>query len=204
MPAVSGDARMPLNDNQRTFIARYRATTPRNATRAYEAVYKARGEAARKNASEYLTKPDIRAEIDRLDAEDLRDLGITAAAVLREIARLGFSDVRQLYDDTGALKAPHALDDDVAAAVSSVEVVSYVNEDSGEPLLTRTHKIRLWNKEGSLTLLAKHLKLISDKVELGAETLAQLARLLDRLPDTALHELVTPNGEAAPLPHRER
>ena len=195
---------MPLNDNQRRFIALYRATTPRNATRAYEQVYEARGEVARKNASRLLTNADIQAAIAEADAEDLRDLGITAAAVLREIARLGFSDVRQLYDDTGALKAPHALDDDVAAAVSSVEVVSYVTEDSGAPLLTRTHKIRLWNKEGSLTLLAKHLKLISDKVDLGADTLAALATRLDRLPETALHDLVTPNGTAAALPHRER
>jgi phage terminase small subunit len=195
---------MPLNDNQRKFIALYRATTPRHATRAYEQVYKARGEVARKAASQLLTNIDIRAEIDRLDAAALRDLGITAADVLREIARLGFADVRQLYDEAGTLKAPHTLDDDLAAAVASVEVVSYVSEETGEPLLKRTHKIRLWNKEGSLTLLAKHLKLISDKVELGEGTLAQLARLLDRLPETALHELVTPNGTAAALPHRER
>ena len=46
---------MPLNDNQRKFLALYRATTPRNATRAYEAVYKARGDVARKAASQLLT-----------------------------------------------------------------------------------------------------------------------------------------------------
>jgi phage terminase small subunit len=195
---------MPLNDNQRRFIAHYRATTPRNATRAYEAVYTSRGERARINASQLLTNPNVRAEIDALDAEELRDLGLTPARVLREIARLGFADVRQLYDDTGALKSPHELDDDLAAAVAQVEVVSYVKEDSDEPLLTRTHKIRLWNKEGSLKLLAQHLKLISDKVDLGTDTLAAIAKLLDRLPETALHELVTPNGTAAALPHRER
>lgn len=162
---AAGTHAMPLNDNQRKFIALYRATTPRNASRAYEAVYTSRGERARINASQLLTNPNVRDEIDRLDAEDLRDLGITAAAVLREIARLGFSDVRQLYDDLGNLKAPHELDDDVAAAVSSVEVVSYVKEDSGEPLLTRTHKIRLWPKDGNLKLLAQYLHLLVDNVE---------------------------------------
>lgn len=40
--------------------------------------------------------------------------------------------------------------------------------------------------------------------ELGANTLAALTQRLDALPETALHELVTPNGEAAALPHRER
>ena len=155
---------MPLNDNQRRFIALYRSTTPRNATRAYEAVYASRGERARVNASLLITNHNVRAEIDRLDAEDLRDLGITAAAVLREIARLGFSDVRALYDETGALKAPHTLPDDLAAAVSAVEVVSYVSEETGEPLLKRTHKIRLWNKAENLKLLAQYLKLLTETV----------------------------------------
>ena len=155
---------MPLNDNQRRFIALYRATTPRNAQRAYEAVYTARDHAARQAASRLLTNVDIRAEIDARDAADLRDLGITAAAVLREIARLGFSDARQLYDATGALKAPHELSDELAAAVSSVEVVSYVSQETDEPLLKRTHKIRLWNKPENLKLLAQYLGLLTETV----------------------------------------
>jgi len=195
---------MPLNDNQRRFIAHYRNATPRNATRAYEAVYAAKGHMAEVNASRLLRNAEVAEAIAEADADELRDLGITPARVLREIARLGFADVRQLYDATGALKSPHALDDDVAAAVSSVEVVSYVRQETDEPRLARTHKIRLWNKEGSLKLLAQHLKLISDKVDLGTDTLAAIAKLLDRLPETALHELVTPNGTAAALPHRER
>ena len=85
--------------------------------------------------------------------------------MLREIARLGFSDVRQLYDEAGALKAPHTLSDDLAAAVSAVAVASYVNEESGEPVLTRTHKMRLWNKAENLKLLAQYLHLLVEKVE---------------------------------------
>jgi phage terminase small subunit len=177
---------MPLNDNQRRFIAHYRATTPRNATRAYAAVYTLRGEAARVAASRLLTNVNVRAAIDEADAEELRDLGITPARVLREIARLGFADVRQLYDETGALKAPHALDDDLAAAVSSVEVVSYVNQDAQEPLLTRTHKIRLWPKAEHLKLLAQYLHLLVEKVEIDLRELpdterrARIEALLER------------------------
>jgi phage terminase small subunit len=165
-PPAGGDGEraMPLNDNQRKFIALYRSTTPRNATRAYEAVYKSRGKAASDNAARLIGLDSIRAEIDRLDAEELRDLGITPARVLREIARLGFSDVRQLYDASGALKAPHELDEDLAAAVSAVEVVTYVKEDTGEALLARTHKIRLWNKAENLKLLAQYLKLMTETV----------------------------------------
>jgi phage terminase small subunit len=177
---------MPLNDNQRRFIAHYRATTPRNATRAYEAVYTLRGEPARVAASRLLTNVNVRAAIDEADAEELRDLGITPARVLREIARLGFADVRQLYDDTGALKAPHALDEGVAAAVASVDVVSYVNQETDEPVLTRTHKIRLWPKADNLKLLAQYLHLLVEKVEIdvrdlpAAERQARIEALLAR------------------------
>jgi phage terminase small subunit len=156
---------MPLNDNQRRFIAYYRATTPRHATRAYEAVYTLRGEPARVAASRLLTNVNVRAAIDAADAEELRDLGLTPARVLREIARLGFSDVRQLYDEAGNLKAPHELDDDLAAAIAAVEVVSYVTQETDAPLLTRTHKIRLWNKSENLRLLAQYLHLLVEKVE---------------------------------------
>ena len=199
---------MPLNDNQRKFIALYRNTTPRNATRAYEAVYTLRGEPARIAASRLLTNVNVRAEIDALDAAELRDLGITPARVLREIARLGFSDVRQLYDATGALKPPHELDEDLAAAVSAVEVVTYIKEDTGEPLLTRTHKIRLWNKAENLKLLAQYLQLLVAKVEVGEETLERLAAMLTTLSTQdrqTLHALVAPNGTAplALLPHEE-
>jgi phage terminase small subunit len=156
---------MPLNDNQRKFIALYRDTTPRNATRAYEQVYAARGHRAESAASLLLRNIEVRTEIDRLDEAELRDLGITPGRVLREIARLAFSDVRQLYDETGALKPPHALDDDIAAAVTAVEVVSYVNPETDETLLKRTHKIRLAPKEGSQKLLAQYLHLLVEKVE---------------------------------------
>lgn len=196
---------MPLNDNQKKFIALYRATTPRNATRAYEQVYAARGHVAEQSASRLLRNVEIQTAIAEADAEDLRDLGITPAGVLRDVARLAFSDARQLFDDLGALKPLHLLDDDIAMAVSSVEVTeTMVPGPDSEPVLQRTRKIRLWSKPQSQLLLAKHLKLISDKVELGADTLAALARMLDRLPETALHALVTPNGTAAALPHRER
>lgn len=163
---------MPLNDNQRKFIALYRATTPRNATRAYEAVYTSRGERARINASQLLTNPNVRAEIDALDAADLRDLGLTAADLLRDVARLAFSDPRQLFDAGGALKPISALSDDIAPALSGVDVTeSWVPGPDGEPVLQRTRKVRLWNKTESQKLLAQYLQLLVQKVELDVREL---------------------------------
>ena len=157
---------MPLNANQRRFIALYRATTPRNATRAYEAVYAARGHMAEVNASRLLRNAEVAAAIAEADAADLRDLGITAAAVLRQVAQNAFSDVRQLFDEQGALLPVHQLPEGIAMAVAGVEVVETMTPGpDGAPTLTRTRKVRLWNKEGSLKLLAQYLGLLVDTVQ---------------------------------------
>jgi phage terminase small subunit len=178
---------MPLNDNQRKFIALYRATTPRNATRAYEAVYAARGHRAEAAASLLLRNIEVRAEIDRLDADDLRDLGLTAAAVLRDVARLAFSDPRQLFADDGALKPIHLLSDDIAPAIAGVDVTeTLLPGPDGEPVLQRTRKVRLWNKNDSQKLLAQYLQLLVQKIELdvrelpAAERHARIEALLAR------------------------
>jgi terminase small subunit-like protein len=48
---------------------------------------------------------------------------ITQDRVLKEIARLAFSDVRATSDEAGHLKHPGELDDDAAAAIAAIEVV---------------------------------------------------------------------------------
>jgi phage terminase small subunit len=157
---------MPLNTNQRKFIALYRAKAPRNATRAYEQVYTARGHVAEQAASRLLRNVEVEAAIAEADAADLRDLGITAAAVLRGIAQNAFSDVRELYDEQGALLPVHALGDDIAMAVAGIAVVETMERGpDGEPTGQRTSKVRLWNKTESLKTLAQYLKLLTETVK---------------------------------------
>jgi hypothetical protein len=49
---------------------------------------------------------------------------ITADEVLREFTKVGRSDVRRLFSELGALKPIHELDDETAAAIASIEVVT--------------------------------------------------------------------------------
>ena len=153
---------MALTGNQQRFIALYRSTWPRNASGAYEQVYTLRGETARVAASRLLTNVNVQAAIARADAEELRDLGITPAKIMRELARCGFSDARLLYDRLGGLKDIPDLDDETAAAISAVEVVE-TREDDDSPVTERTKKIRLWSKTESLKTLAQIAGLLKDK-----------------------------------------
>jgi phage terminase small subunit len=78
---------------------------------------------------------------------------------LQERARLAFFDVRKLLDATGAPKAIQDLDDDTAAAIAGLDVVNIGSDDKrvGEVL-----KIKLADKNASLTALEKHLGLYKD------------------------------------------
>jgi len=71
---------------------------------------------------ENLRKPEIRAAIDLALSDIAGRLGITAERVLRERARLAFSDPRKIMHADGRLKMPHELDDDTAAAIISFKM----------------------------------------------------------------------------------
>jgi phage terminase small subunit len=85
---------------------------------------------------------------------------VAADRVLLELARLGFSDIRRIFDEQGRLKRPEDWDDDTAAAISAVEVVTR-NLGGGE--VVRLHKIRLWSKNDALDKLAKHFGMYEEQ-----------------------------------------
>src|SRR3546814_2034996 len=59
------------------------------------------------------------------------------------------------------------LDDDTAAAVASVEVVTKPGEvdADGKRTVEHAHKIKFWDKNSALEKIAKHLGMFVDRVE---------------------------------------
>jgi phage terminase small subunit len=91
-----------------------------------------------------------------------KKLDLTAERVLQEIARLAFFDIRKLVDNTGKPLPLSELDDDTAAAIVGLDVVNVGNQDSG---VGEILKFKLADKKGALEMAAKHLRLLTDKVE---------------------------------------
>ena len=85
---------------------------------------------------------------------------VAADRALLEIARLGFSDLRRLFHDDGRLKHPHEWDDDTAASIASIEVVT---RSLGDGVVEYVRKIKLWDKGKALEQLCKHLGLYRDQ-----------------------------------------
>lgn len=119
-------------------------------------------------AGAILKRPDVKARVEELKAERAKRCGVEADAVLLELAKIAFSDPRQLFDGSGSILSIQDLDDKTARAVASVEVEELF-EGRGEDRskIGVAKKIRLWDKPKALELLAKHLGLLVERHEFG-------------------------------------
>lgn len=153
-----------LSPRQKTFISAYLATNC--ATKAaIEAGYSAKSAAWQGN---YLLKhPKVSKEINEKLKSSLEKYDITAERVLQEIAILAFSDVRKAYGENGSLLSMKDMPENIARAVSGVDI-DELFEGTGQDReqVGFTKKVRLWDKRAALELLAKYLKLLTDKVEI--------------------------------------
>lgn len=152
-----------LTDRQRVFCEEYLVDL--NGTEAAKrAGYSAK--TARVMAQQNLEHPAVIEHLAVMMKERSERTQVTADRVITEVARLGFSDLRKLFDDHGGLLPVTQWPDDMAAAVASVEV-DELFEGFGENRVQvgYTKKVKLWDKPRALELLGKHLKLWVERVE---------------------------------------
>lgn len=109
-----------------------------------------------------LKKLEVQQSIEKAMQKREDRTEITQDRVLRELEKIGFSDLRGAFNENGSLKMPKDWSDEAAAAISSIEVIT---KNLGEGEVEYVHKIKLWDKKGGLELIGKHLKMFTDKVE---------------------------------------
>lgn len=113
---------VPLNDNEARFVAEY--LMDRNATHAYLRMFPhVCYDSARNAGSDMRCRPHVAREIDiALRAQCLRTR-ISADGVLREVARVAFSDIFELFDpNTNQLRMPRQIPFEVRRAIMSIRV----------------------------------------------------------------------------------
>lgn len=95
---------------------------------------------------------------------------------LLELKRIGLSDIRKIFKEDGSILPAHKWPSEVAAYVSSIEVVEeFEGSGKDKEQVGWNKKVKLWNKERALELLGKNLHLFMDKVEhSGKITLEEL------------------------------
>lgn len=143
-----------LTARQKLFVAEYLVDL--NATQAAtRAGYSAK--VARQQGAENLSKPVIQEAIAQAMAERITRVEVKADDVVRELARIGFSDLAGMFKGGELLKLEEAPED-MRRAVSSIEVVT---RKAGHGAVERVTKIRAWDKVNALTSLGRHLGLFA-------------------------------------------
>lgn len=153
---------MSLNDKQARFVQEYLVDL--NATQAaIRAGYSEKTAGAQ--AHDLLKKPEIAQAVEDAQSERSKRTEITSDMVLRELGKIGFSDIRKVFTPGGHLMRVEDLDDDAAAALSSVEVVTRKVPGGDSDEVEHVAKIKLWDKRAALVDIGKHLGMFTDKIE---------------------------------------
>lgn len=135
---------------------------------------------AAETASRLLRNPQIQARIAELSEKILEKCDVTAERVMRELAAIAFSDPRKLFNERGELVPVHQLDDATAASIAGIEVETHWEGKGEDAVPIHVRKIRRWDKNTSLKVLAEHFKIVGDRDE-GVNALAnELADHLKR------------------------
>lgn len=163
---------MGLTDKQRRFVEEYAIDF--NATQAaIRAGYSKNSAGA--IGRENLQKPTVRAAISEMLAERSEQAEVTAAEVRRQLVRIGFADMRDLFtwDEERACYVPSEnLTDDQAAAISAVkaDTTHYTDKDGNRETKIKL-ELKTESKVRALELLGKHFAMFTDRrsEEFGGE-----------------------------------
>ena len=160
-----------LTAKQKKFVEEYLIDL--NATQAaIRAGYST--ESAKEIGCENLTKPNVKAEIDKAIAERSRRTGINQDRVLRELAKIAFvnpNDVINFRDATVKMTSEENL-----AAIASIKV----KEIPGEYGNATEREVNLYDKLRALDLLGRHLGMFKDKIEVNGD---MGVKIVDDIPE---------------------
>ena len=157
-----------MTQKQKRFIEEYLIDL--NATQAaIRAGYSP--DTAQQTGSENLSKPVIRAQIDRAMAERSKRTGVNAERVVQDLAKIAFVNAAEVIDPKTATVKEDALPEDTAA-IQSVKVKTF-----GEDGLER--EIKMADKLKALELLGKHLGMFKDRIELSGGLDTEKSKLDD-------------------------
>lgn len=143
---------------------------------------------AEKQAAVLLQHVEVSEAVAEAVARRAERSAVKADDVLAELARIGFSDLRAVFDGS-RLRSPAEWDARTAAAIQSVKVTT---RSLGEGEVEHVAEIKLWDKVSALDKLARHLGLLNDKLTLKGDAENPLQVLVREIQGRALPVVQNP------------
>jgi phage terminase small subunit len=115
---------------------------------------------AQEQSSRLLSNVMVQEYVSHLQEARSKRTEITADRVIKELGKLAFGNISNLYNEAGELAHPQKLPEEVSATITEVTERSLGGED---PMIERKYKVA--DKKASLELLGRHLSIFNDKVK---------------------------------------
>jgi phage terminase small subunit len=161
-----------LKQRRTRFVKEY--LIDQNATRAAKAAGYSE-KTAYSQGQRLLKHVEIRSRIEKANDKVNAKLDLTVERVKQEIARLAYYDPQAFWNENGTAKPIHEIDEDARRAICGFETAELFT-GSGEDRATAGYikKFKLADKPRALELAARHLKMLTDKVEFsGADEIVR-------------------------------
>lgn len=172
---------MPVLKNARHEKFAQNVAKGKSATEAYKlAGFNARSKSAEAAASRLLGNVKVHARVEELKAAGAERAEISIEKVLRELALIGFANMRD-YIRIGADGDPFFDVSDMtpeqAAVISELTVEDFKDGRGDDARDVRRIKFKLHDKRAALVDIGKHLGMFKDKIDLNLSGGLQLKKI---------------------------
>jgi phage terminase small subunit len=113
-----------------------------------------------------MKRPHVKAAIEAMAGHHLEASGLNPYRVLEELRRLALFDPKELYDRDGNLKHIRDLPDEVASAISQIDMSTALDPALGP--VSRI-KYKTHDKRGALETALKFMNLLPTKLEVSGD-----------------------------------
>ena len=161
---INGDRRNVRHRESR-FVAAYVLTL--NASKAAIAAGYSPHK-ANVTGAQLLARPSVARAIEEAHEAQLHRLHLSSDEVLMELLRLARSNIADAFDANGDLLPIKQMPENLQRAIGSAEIV-IKNAAAGDGHTDRVMKLRLWDKVKSLETLAKHLGLLTERIDVTGD-----------------------------------
>lgn len=202
MPRQKKVTKKGLTDKETTFCFLY-LVYKFNGTKAYKEAFGSKtDQGAASEASKLLRKPKVKALIKKLTDKHLTTLGYNETDVLREIAKMAFSDIRNYASwnqkDGVIIKDSDQLGE-LGSAIKEIEIDAIEEEIDGEKtgLILSKIKIKLHSKSKHLKMLGENLALFTKILEVKTDDTTGIFKQIADIMDASNQNGKNPSNNGA-------